>query len=322
MTQTNWGIIGLGKIAHNFVSDLLTVEGANLYAVASRSQSKADEFSKQYKATKAYGSYEDLMADQHIDIVYIATPHVFHKENSIAVLKSGKAVLCEKPFAMNLEELQSMIDVAKAEDQFLMEALWTNYMPTIQKLTEIIGKKTYGEITNLKADFCFQPDYDPKSRLFNPKLGGGALLDIGIYPVYLALKLLGKPDNIIAQSKKAETDVDLLTDITFEYRNGVKADLYCSFNENTASEAFIIFEEAEVKLHSRFHETDKLSIMKDESEEFIDYDYKAKGYHFEIMHAQECLNKGLKESPLMPFEFSVLLIETLDEIRNQIGLEY
>lgn len=322
MTQTNWGIIGLGKIAHHFVNDLLTVESANLYAVASRSQTKADEFSEQYQATKAYGSYEELLADQNIDIVYIATPHVFHKENSIAVLKSGKAVLCEKPFAMNLEEVQSMIDVAKAEDQFLMEALWTNYMPTIQKLTDILDKKTYGDIINLKADFCFQPNYDPKSRLFNPELGGGALLDIGIYPVYLALKLLGKPDNIIAHSKKAETGVDLSTDMTFEYPNGVKADLYCSFNENTPGEATIKFDQAEIKLHSRFHETDKLSIIQDKNKELIDYDYKAKGYHFEIMHAQECLNKGLKESPLMPFEFSILLIETLDEIRTKIGLEY
>jgi len=322
MTQTNWGIVGLGKIAHTFASDLLTVEGANLYAVASRSQSKADKFSEQYLATKAYGAYKELLADQHIDIVYIATPHVFHKENSIDVLKSGKAVLCEKPFAMNLQDVKSMIKVAKTESQFLMEALWTNYMPTIQRLTEIIRNKTYGNIINLKADFCFKPDYDPNSRLFNPELGGGALLDIGIYPVYLALKLLGKPDTIITESKKADTGVDLSTHMIFKYQNGVKANLYCSFNENSNGEALVKFEDAEIKLHSRFHETDKLSISRHTSEELIDYHYKAKGYHFEIMHAQDCLNKGLKESPLMPFEFSVLLIETLDKIRHQIGLEY
>jgi predicted dehydrogenase len=322
MTKTNWGIIGLGKIAHHFVRDLQTVENANLYAVASRSQAKADTFLKQYQADMAYGSYDDLLADQNVDIVYIATPHVYHKENSIAVLKSGKAVLCEKPFAMNTNEVEEMIEVAQAENQFLMEALWTNFMPTIKKLTELCDQKTYGDITNLQADFCFKPEYDPQSRLFNPKLGGGALLDIGIYPVYLALKLLGNPDKISAHAKMTQTGVDLQTKITFEYKNGIIAELYCSFDENTPSEATIRFQDAEIKLHSRFHETDKLSIIQNSNEKLIDFEYKAKGYHFEIMHAQECLQQGLKESPLMPFKFSKLLISTLDEIRQQIGLEY
>jgi predicted dehydrogenase len=322
MTKTNWGIIGLGNIAHHFANDLLTVENANLYAVASRSQNKADEFLKKYQAEVAYGSYDDLLADDHIDIVYIATPHVFHEENSIAVLKSGKAVLCEKPFAMNADEVREMIKIAQTENQFLMEALWTNFMPTINKLIELRDQKRYGDITNLKAEFCFKPEYNPESRLFNPELGGGALLDIGIYPVYLALKLLGKPDKISAHSTKADTGVDLSTEIKFEYQNGVTANLYCNFNENTASEAFVKFDKAEIKLHSRFHDTDKLSILQNSSEELIDYNYQAKGYHFEIIHAQECLQQGLKESPLMSFEFSKLLIETLDEIRKQIGLKY
>jgi len=322
MTKTNWGIIGLGNIAHHFTRDLLTVENANLYAVASRSQAKADAFLKQYNADIAYGCYDDLLANQNVDIIYIATPHVYHKTNSIASLKSKKAVLCEKPFAMNANEVKEMIEVAQAENQFLMEALWTNFMPTIAKLSEVCDKKTYGDITNLKAEFCFKPEYNPKSRLFNPKLGGRALLDIGIYPVYLALKLLGKPDNILAHAEMTQTGVDLQTQITFEYKNGIIAELYCSFNENTPSEATIKFKDAEVKLHSRFHETDRLSIIQASNKELVDYNYKAKGYHFEIMHAQDCLNKGLKESPLMPFKFSKLLIATLDEIRQLIGLEY
>lgn len=322
MKTFNWGIIGLGKIAHHFVKDLFHVENAKLYAVASRTQAKADEFSKQYKATKAYGSYDDLLKDQNIDIVYIATPHVFHKENSIAVLRSGKAVLCEKPFAMNHSEVKDMIKVAKAENQLLMEALWTNFMPTIGKLTDIINENTYGNITNLKANFCFNANYDPKGRLFNPNLGGGALLDIGIYPVYLALKCLGKPDKITAKTKMADTGVDMSTDLKFEYKNGVIADLYFSLDEERVGDALINFQEAEVIIHSRFHESDKLTIKQGTKEDVIDFDYKAKGYHFEIMHIQDCLSKGLKESPLMPYEFSLLLIKTLDEIRGKIGLEY
>jgi predicted dehydrogenase len=223
---------------------------------------------------------------------------------------------------MNQTEVKAMIEVAKAENQLIMEALWTNFMPTIEKLSSITQNKTYGNIKGLKADFCFKANFDPKGRLFNPKLGGGALLDIGIYPVYLALKFLGKPYHIQAKSILAETGVDLSTELTFEYDSGIRADLFCSFDETTPGEAFISFQNAEIKLHSRFHESDKLTIKQDSSEEVIDFKYQAKGYHFEIMHIQDCLSKGLKESPLMPFEFSVLLIKTLDKIREQVGLEY
>lgn len=322
MTQTRWGILGLGKIAHQFAQDLQTVKGAKLYAVGSRTQTKADEFAQQYQAEKAYASYEDLMEDEAVDVVYIATPNVYHCENTLACLHAGKAVLCEKPFAMNQEEVQKMIDLAKSKQIFLMEALWSNFMPTIETLVQFKAENTYGKITHLQAEFCFEAPFDPEKRLFNPKLGGGALLDIGIYPVYLALKLLGKPKHISAASKLSTTGVDLETQITFEYDDDVKADLFCSFDKTTPNEAFITLENAEVKLHSRFHETDKMSISINEETTLKDFDYQAKGYHFEIAHVQECLQKGLSESPLMTFDFSLELIKTLDKIREIVGLNY
>lgn len=322
MKSYRWGILGLGKIAHQFVKDLQTVENAELYAVGSRTQDKATKFAKKYQASKAYGSYDKLIQDDNIDVIYVATPHVFHKTNSIAVLKSGKAVLCEKAFGMNLSEVQDMIDTAQENKVFLMEALWTNFMPTIKSLKTFQKENTYGKIKSIKAEFCFKAPFDPQKRLFNPDLGGGALLDIGIYPVYLALKLLGLPKNISAESKLASTGVDLETQIVFEYDNDVKADLFCSFDQTKENYAFIEFENAEIKLGPRFHETDKLTITKEDTITKKDFNYKAKGYHFEIAHVQDCLEKGLIESPLMPFEFSKDLIETLDKIRSIIGLKY
>ncbi|MGX1024639.1 Gfo/Idh/MocA family protein [Flavobacterium sp. CS20] len=322
MKTYKWGILGLGKIAHKFANDLQTVKNAELYAVGSRTQNKADEFATKHKASKAYGSYEQLIKDPDIDVVYIATPHVFHKANTIAVLKSGKAVLCEKAFAMNHNEVEDMIRTAQDNHVFLMEALWTNFMPTIKTIKEFQDKKTYGNIKNIQAEFCFKAPFDPNKRLFNPKLGGGSLLDIGIYPVYLALKLLGKPNHISAESKLSTTGVDLETKIVFEYNNNVKADLFCSFDQTRENFAFIEFEKAKIKLGPRFHETDKLSIVTNDKTIDRDFNYQAKGYHFEIAHVQECLEQGFTESPLMPFEFSLELIKTLDKIRAIVGLEY
>ncbi|RRO22847.1 Gfo/Idh/MocA family protein [Flavobacteriaceae bacterium 14752] len=322
MKTYRWGILGLGNIAHKFVQDLQTVENAELYAVGSRSQNKADKFAKEYNASKAYGSYEELIQDPNIDVVYIATPHVFHKVNTISVLNSGKAVLCEKAFAMNQNEVEEMIRTAQDNQVFLMEALWTNFMPTIKTLKDFQEKNTYGNIKHIQAEFCFKAPFDPKKRLFNPKLGGGALLDIGIYPVYLALKLLGKPNHISAESKLSTTGVDLETKMSFEYENGVKADLFCSFDQTKENFAFIEFEKAKVELGPRFHETDKLSIITSNNTIEKDFNYQAKGYHFEIAHVQDCLDQGLTESPLMPFEFSLELIKTLDEIRAIAGLDY
>lgn len=322
MTTIRWGILGLGKISHKFAQDLKTVQGAILYAVGSRSQDKADAFAQQYHVKKSYGSYKDLLKDKSVDVVYIATPNVFHCENTLSCLYAGKAVLCEKPFALNKHEVKKMISLARTKNLFLMEALWTNFMPTIETLMEFKIQNTYGKIKHLKAEFCFEAPFDPDKRLFNPKLGGGALLDIGIYPVYLALKLLGKPNYISSESKISSTQVDLETKIIFEYDSGVRADLFCSFDKTTPSEAFISYEKAEVKLNSRFHDTDKMSITTNEGTTLKDFAYQAKGYHFEIGHVQQCIKNGLTESPSMPFEFSTELIKTLDKIRKQIKLSY
>lgn len=317
-----WGIIGLGKIAHKFAQDLLTVEDAELYAVASRTQEKANEFSKLYQAEKAYASYDDLAKDKNIDAVYIATPHVFHKENSMLCLKNGIAVLCEKPFAMNKKEVNEMIECAIANKVLLMEALWTYFLPHYRYVLDIVQNKKYGEIKSLKADFGFNPEYDKTNRVIKKSLGGGSLLDIGIYPIFAALSLMGLPQNIIAKATFFENEVDSSCNMVFQYKNNIDAHLISTLLEETPTQAIIECENGKIRINSRFHGPSNLTIISNDSEETIDFGYKTIGYNYEIIHFNQLLKQGKTESDIMSFDFSKKLIKSLDEVRDIIGLEY
>lgn len=318
----NWGIIGLGKIAHKFASDLQDVEGANLYAAASRTLEKAEKFATEFKVENAFGTYEDLVKIPEVDVIYIATPHVFHAENTIMCLKHGKAVLCEKPIAVNAAQLKTMIETSKQKGLFLMEGLWTNFMPHLKKVHQLALHETHGKCLKIEADFSFTAEFDTEKRLFNKDLGGGALLDIGIYPVYLALKLLGSPQQIEATCEFSSTGVDVSNQITFTYASGATAQLSSSFAKSTPSKAKIFFEKATVEFGSRFHETDKLDIKTDSGVDHINFHYPSHGYQFEIEHVQECLEKGLTQSPDWSLQASLELLETLDKIREIMGLSY
>lgn len=321
-TSYRWGIIGLGKIAHKFASDLQDVEGANLYAVASRTLEKAEKFAKEFSVENVYGSYEDLLKNPDVDVVYIATPHVFHAKDTIMCLNHGKAVLCEKPMAVNAEQLKTMIKTSKQNSLFLMEGLWTNFMPHLDKVHQIALHETHGKCVKIEADFSFKAEFDTEKRLFNKELGGGALLDIGIYPVYLALKLLGLPEDIEATCEFSSTGVDVSNQIHFKYASGATAQLSSSFAKETPSKAKVYFEKATVEFGSRFHETDQLDIKTNTGTDHIDFHYPTHAYQFEIEHVQKCLAKGLTQSPDWSLQDSLELIETLDKIRALIGLRY
>ncbi|WP_083925460.1 Gfo/Idh/MocA family oxidoreductase [Psychroflexus tropicus] len=290
--------------------------------MASRSEAKARAFAKDNDAHVYYDSYQALAKDPKVDIVYVATPHVFHAEHTLLCLKQNKAVLCEKPIAMNVFQFKTMQEAAKSNNCFLMEGLWTNFMPHLQKVHELIQQNTYGHCLKMEADFSFKAEFDPYKRLFNKNLGGGALLDIGIYPVYLALKLLGLPQDIEASCEYSSTGVDASNQIEFKYANGASAQLSSSFLKTTASQAKVYFEEAVVEFGSRFHETDKFTIKTDTGTQSFDYNYPANGYQFEIEHVHRCLHRGLVQSPEMSLEASYQLISTLDEIRHKMGLQY
>ena len=315
-----WGIIGLGKIANKFATDLAIVNNAELVAVASRSQENADKFAKKFNIEKAYNSYESLVKDIEVEAVYIATPHSFHKEHSILCLQNKKAVLCEKPFAMNLYEVTEMIAVAKENDVLLMEALWTYFLPHYQYVLDIVKTQKFGKLKELNADFGFISNYDEESRLIKKELGGGSLLDIGIYPIFAALSTLGNPKKIEAKATFFENGVDAKCNMIFNYKNA-KANLKSTLLENTPTEAIFTFDDAVVKINTMFHQPSTVTIIKDDKEEILDFGYKTIGYNFETEHFNQLIRENKKESDIMTFEFSKNLMNTLDEVRGIIGLE-
>ena len=318
----NWGIIGLGNIAHKFAQDLLTIKGAQLYAVASRSQEKAGAFASKYNAIKGYNSYEALVNDSNIDAVYIATPHTLHNENTLLCLEQGIAVLCEKPFAMNAKEVNTMISKSKEKNVLLMEALWTYFLPHYQYVLHELSNKTYGHVLKLEADFGFYREFNSSSRVFDKSLGGGSLLDIGIYPIFAALSTLGSPKDIKTNATFFENGVDSSCSMVFDYDNNITAHLKSSLLEETPKEAIFYCEKGTIKINSGFFMPTTVTIISNNKEETIDFNYKTMGYNYEILHFNNLLREGKTESNVMTFEFSKQLIKLLDDVRTSIKLEY
>lgn len=323
MRKINWGIVGLGRIAGKFVQDLRLVEGAQLHAVASRSLEKAEKFGTHYGANHFYGSYEDLLDCPDLDVVYISTPHVFHCENAMMFLKKGIGVMVEKPAGMNLTEVKKMVACAKKHNTFLMEAMWTRFFPLIQRVIDLSKDGELGELKTLRADFGFHQKYDPANRVQDKKLGGGGILDIGIYPVFLSLLLFGKPKSIFAKSRIGKSDVDDTTHIFLEFENDRAGELFCSIRELTEVEAILYGSEGKLKLHSQFHHPKKISYGKYyESETLEFHDYPGFGYQFEIEAVCKDLIAGRVENELMTHQLSIDLIEILDKIRKVAGVSY
>jgi predicted dehydrogenase len=318
----NWGILGAGKIAGKFTKDLTKVPGAVLYAVASRSADKAEEFARAHEIKLSYGSYLELVEDKNIDIIYVATPHVFHFEHSMLCLEHKKAVLCEKPLGINLGQVETMISLARQKNVFLMEALWTQFLPHFNYVKKLVDSKEYGRLLGLEADFGFNAPLDPEKRIYNKELGGGSLMDVGIYPVFLALSLLGNPEDIVADATIGTTGVDENCTLQLLYPKGVKAKLYSAINETTPTTATLRFEEATVTINSRFHEPSSVSIEFNGKLETKEFPVTTLGYNFEAAHVQNMLEEDRTESNLMTFEKSLNLIELLDAIRSKIGLVY
>ncbi|WP_411768532.1 Gfo/Idh/MocA family protein [Winogradskyella sp. A3E31] len=318
----NWGIIGAGKIARKFASDLNTIADCKLIAIASRSINKAQEFQNEFGAQIAYGSYEALVKDSNIHAVYIATPHSFHKEHSILCLNHKKAVLCEKPFAMNSQEVEEMIHCAKENDTLLMEALWTYFLPHYQYVLDALKSKKFGDILSLKSDFGFHPKYDETSRVFKKELGGGSLLDIGIYPIFAALSSLGKPDSISATAEFYNNGADSKCDMLFTY-NKAEASLNSTFLEETPTEAIFTCEKGTIKINGRWHEPSSVTLTYSNGEvQTKHFPKDTFGYNYEIEHFNQLLREGKTESDIMTYNFSRLLINTLDSVRSTIGLDY
>ncbi len=313
-----WGIIGLGKIARKMASDLQLLSSASIHAVASRSAKKARDFAFEFGAEKSFHDYQALCEDPEVDVVYIATPHSFHFEQASMALEAGKAVLVEKPMGINLNQSKALVAKARDKGLFLMEGIWTRFIPITEKLIDLLKAEVIGEIEYLEADFGFRPPYDPHGRLFNPALGGGSLLDIGIYPLYLSLISLGKAQESKVQYRLSESGVDQYCAMELSYPSGAKANLLSSFESKTPTEAYLKGNKGSIKLHSRFHHSERLTIETGGRSRDINLAYQGEGYFHEIEEVNQCLQAGLKESPKMSLKKSLELATMLEEIRQQI----
>lgn len=306
-----------------FTRGLKLLDNAVQYSVGSRDKGRAEKFASDFGFVKAYGSYEELAADPDTDIVYIASPHSLHHQHTLMCLRNGKHVICEKAFAINTRQVLEMISEAKKRDLFLMEALWPPFQPFYKKAHEILKSGILGEIIHLHGWFSFQPPYDPEERKFNLNLGGGSLLDIGIYPVIDALTFLGIPDEINAFALFSPSGTEESITVSFRYSNGKMADLYSSFKTSEGIGCKLLCEKGNM-IVSRGRDMNQhviLSIHGKPVEEFV-FNPEAMGYHSEAEEVMRCLDNNLKESPVVPLSFSLDLIRTLDRIREKAGIVF
>jgi predicted dehydrogenase len=325
MKTIRWGILGCGKIANKFASDLKYVANAKLMAVASRDAANAEAFRKTYGAEKAYTSYEAFAASSDFDVVYIATPHGFHYEHVMLCLKYRKAVLCEKAFGLNYNQVSEMTAFAKAQNTFLMEAFWTKFLPQYEKVMSLINTGEIGDVKLIQADFGFRAPEPKAQRLYDPLLGGGSLLDVGIYPVFLAQSILGKPIDIQALMTPYDTGVDEQCVMNMKFNNGALAVLSASFATDSPVEAMISGTKGRITMRNRFHNaigTIEIAYGRDQSTPIEIHREEGFGYQFEARHVVECLRKGLIESPVMTHQDSLDLMETLDRVRQKAGIHY
>ncbi len=325
MSKTyNWAILGCGKIARKFAADLKLLPNARLYAAASRSLQNAQQFVAETGFEKAYGSYQEMVNDPEVDVVYIASPHSHHYEHALLCLNHQKAVLCEKAFAINSSEVKAMIETARRNNTFLMEAFWTRFQPSFLKAMEIIRSGELGALKMIHSDFAFNAEYSPEKRLYNVALGGGSLLDIGIYPIFMTLMALGKPSEIKTMASFCPTGAEESILMSFRYPGGEIASLASSFASYSATQTEFCFENGFIRLNRRFYTPTTLTYWKNwEEEKTIAFDKGIGfGYELEAAHVMECLDAGKTESDLMPLSLSSDLMEIMDRVRKDAGIVF
>ncbi len=320
--KINWGILATGGIAAAMAKGLTRVPGAVLAAVGSRTLEAADRFGERFNIPKRYGSYKKLARDPDIDVVYVSTPHNLHYENCLMLINEGKAVLCEKPFTINAEQAAEVITLAREKKCFVLEAMWTRYLPAFIKVREILREGLLGEIRFLSASFGFRAEFNPSHRLFNPSLGGGALLDVGVYPVSFASLVFGHPSQISSQCFLGKTGVDEQAAMLFRYDFGQMAVLAAAVRMEIPQDAYLIGTEGRLRIHAPWWQSQKLSLKSKDKEKILRCPFKGNGFSFEAEEVMTCLREGRLESGIMPLDETFAIMETMDRIRAQWGLKY
>jgi predicted dehydrogenase len=321
--KVRWGILGTGAIARQFVQGLNSVPEAEVLAVGSRSRASAQEFADKRSIPRRHASYDDLASDPDVDVVYIATPHPLHAENATLCLRAGKAVLCEKPFSVNAAEAERVVKLARERGLFIMEGMWTRFFPLMEEVRRLTSEGAIGEVRMLNVDFGFRAGLDPASRLFDPKLGGGALLDVGVYCVSFASMVLGRPSGFVGLPHLGETGVDEQASVVLEHEGGRLANLSIGIRTTTPQEATIMGTEGYVRIHAPWWRPKSMTINRPgEESETVDAPVSGNGFNYEAAEVMRCLEAGKTESDVMPLDETISVMRTMDRIRATWGLRY
>lgn len=327
--SVRWGILATGGIAAAFTADLLELADAQVVAVGSRSQESAKRFAERFGIPRAHGSWAELAADEDVDVVYVATPHSAHRVAAGLCLEAGRAVLCEKAFTLNVREAAELVDLARARNAFLMEAMWTYCNPVVRRMTELVRDGAIGDVRVVQADFGLAGPFDAGHRLRDPTQGGGALLDLGVYPVSFAQLLLGEPDDIQARARLAPEGVDENTGMLLGWDGGATALLSCSLNADTPQTASVTGTAGRIEFPRGFFHPERFVLHRPgrDPEEFTAQDADAglhglHGLQHEAAEVMRCLRASETESPLVPLDGSLAVMRTLDAVRERIGVRY
>lgn len=351
-----WGILGTGQVAGLFARGLREIPDARLLAVGSRSRQNAEAFAREHGVARAYATYEELVRDADVDVVYVATPNSAHREHCLLALEHGKPVLCEKPFTLDAAEASAVAEAARARGLFCMEGMWMRFVPVLRELESRVRAGAIGDVRMLTASLGLPVEFDPRHRLFDPKLGGGALLDLGVYPLSLSLRLMGRPTRVTSQAVFGQTGVDEQCTILLEFPEGRQAALTTSVRNRTTNDAALMGTEGMIHLHEPLYRPETLSLVRSprlggvrevsrvrayaerlglerlkhhplvrevrEAVGFVRTERVTRrvlgnGYAHEALEVMRCLREGLRESPLMPLDESVELMRTVEAIRRE-----
>ena len=321
--NVRWGILGPGGIASTFAADLPLVPGAELAAVGSRSLASAEGFAERHGFARAHGSYADLAADDGVDVVYVATPHAFHLDGALLCVEAGKAVLVEKPITLDLPTAAQLVQAARTRGVFLMEAMWMRLNPAIRKIAELVADGVIGSVSAVHADFGLQGPFAASHRLRDPAMGGGALLDLGVYPIHLTHLILGAPDTAYAWAHLTPEGVDENTGVVLGYSSGAVAALTCSINGASRNIASITGTDGRIDLPEGFMVPRSFVLNRPgKAPETFELPFEGSGYQFEAAEVQRCLLAGELESPLLPHDTTLEVMALLDTLRDQMGVVY
>ncbi len=322
MQKIRWGILSTGFIAGQFARGLSVIADAELVAVGSRTQASADAFGAEFNIPKRHASYEALAHDPEVDVIYIGTPHPMHHENITLCLNAGKHVLCEKPFTINAHQAREVVALAREKNLFLMEAMWTRFLPVMAQVRAWLAEGKIGAVQMIKADFCFRTDFDAQHRLFNPDLGGGALLDVGIYPISLTAMILGLPQTIQSHVHLGATGVDEQNALLFGYSNGAAALLSSAVRTQLPYDALIVGENGHLYIPDFFKAERVTLTLAGGNVQTFEFPHKKNGYEYQAIAIGDYLRAGKQESDIMPLDETIALMQLMDSIRAEWGLVY